>query len=251
MIEWIIDNWGLLLSIVGAGAAISGALYTFTRARYRWRRTKHMRRDSLDSMLIIRSFGTISKRKGKRGDDEREEKKPEWYEVLQAELDRLPLGKVVFNPPDTMKLGVKERIETRISKDVNADLISSLRGRGIPQTEVLKISELMKVRLSGDDFGITPLNEELQIIEATGFTEWAWDVTPTKSGQKVLYLHVTLRIRMPFGEETKDHPILERRIVVLVNPIYSMKCFVQEYWKWIVTALILPLLGWALKTYLE
>ena len=174
---------------------------------------------------------------------------PEWYEVLQEELNRLPIGKIVFNPPDVMRLGVKDRIETRISRDINANLLTSLKGRGIPKSEDLKISELMKVRLSGSDFHIVPLNEEEQVIEKIGLTEWAWDVTPKKSGKKVLHLHVTLRIRLPFGEERKDHPVLDREIVVKVNPAYSVKIFLISYWKWIVTALILPLIGLAWKIY--
>lgn len=175
--------------------------------------------------------------------------KPEWYEILQEELCRLPMGKIVFNPPDVMKLGIKDRIEARITRDIHKDLLVSLKGRGVPQSEQLKISELMKVRLSGNDFNIISLNEEEQIIEKTGFTEWAWDITPKDSGKKVLHLHVTLRIRLPFGEERKDHPVLDREIVVKVNPVYSVKVFLVSHWKWIVTALMLPLIGLVWKLY--
>lgn len=253
MLAWILNNWLLLI-----GVALPATIVVLV-----W---------------LLRSKGTMYSRIGRSAEPidfrvetvrnvpmgtggeitisdivlgKTKEEKPEWYEVLQAELDRLPVGKVVFNPPDTMKLGVKERIETRISRDVNADLKISLRGRGIPQIEELKISELMKVRLSGSDFDIIPLNEEEQIIEATEFTEWAWDVTPKKSGKKILHLHITLRIRLPFGEERKDHPVLEREIVVRVNPVYSVKSFIFTYWKWIVTALILPLIGWVWETYIK
>ena len=184
-----------------------------------------------------------------RGDKRQE--KPEWYEVLKEELDRLPVGKVVFNPPDTMKVGVKERVETRISRDVDADLMASLKGRGLPQIEELRISELMKVRVSGSDFDITQLNEEEQFIGMEGFTEWAWDILPKKSGKKVLHLHVTLRIRLPFGEERKDHPVLDREVIVKVNPVYSAGIFVSAYWKWMATALILPLIGLIWKTYFK
>ena len=174
---------------------------------------------------------------------------PEWHKLLQEELNRLSIGKIVFNPPDVMKVGVKDRIETRITGDIKANLQTSLKGRGIPKTEELKISALMKVQLSGSDFNIIHLNEEEQVIEEIGFTEWAWDVTPQRSGKKVLHLHVTLRIRLPHGEERKDHPVLDREIVVKVNPAYSVKTFIVSYWKWIVTALILPLIGLVWKIY--
>ena len=50
-----------------------------------------------------------------------------------------------------------------------------------------------------------------------GFTEWGWDVTPKKSGNNILHLHVTLRIRLPFGEERKDHPVIDKKVIVKVN----------------------------------
>jgi hypothetical protein len=175
------------------------------------------------------------------------EKKPAWYIMLAEEMDRLPIGKVVFNPPNTMRLGVKERLEARISKDEDANLLKSLKGRGVPQIEELKISEFMKVRLSGEDFNIIPLNEEEQIIGEKGYTEWAWDVTPKKRGKKTLHLHITLRIRLPFGEEKKDHPVMDKEIIIKVNPIYSATSFIVMNWKWILTALIVPLIGWIWK----
>jgi len=178
--------------------------------------------------------------------------KQEWKKVLQEELDRLPVGKIVFNPPETMKVAIKERVEARISGDLEADLISSLRGRGIPKIEELKIYELMAVRLTGYDFDIVPLNQEEQIIDTKNFTEWAWDVTPQKSGKKSLHLHCTLRIRLHDDalEKNKDHPVLDREIVVQVNRAYSIKSFISKNWKWIATALLLPLIGWAIKTYI-
>jgi len=153
-------------------------------------------------------------------------KKPEWYEILEEELERIPVGRVVFNPPEEMKVGIIERIEVRISKNAETDLISALKGRGIAQIENIKVSELMKVRVSGRDFDITSLNEEEQFIDTQGFTEWAWDIVPKKSGNKIIHLHVTLRIRLPFGEERKDHPVLDKEVIVKVNPFYSTRIFI-------------------------
>ncbi len=175
----------------------------------------------------------------------------DWHKILQDEIEQLTTGKVTFNPPDTMKCGATERIEARIAKSIETDLITTLKGRGIPQIEKFKISELMKVRLSGDDFTIAPLNEEEQLIVGTGYTEWAWDVTPQKSGKKVLHLHITLRIRLPFGEEKRDHPVLDREVIIKVSPFHSSKLFLVTYWKWVITALILPFIGWTLNTCIK
>lgn len=238
---WLINNWPWLVGILGI---VSVLVVLILWRKYR---TNEVRKSTL-ACHSIRDWGSIE---FGNNIDIFQTKKPEWYEVLEEELKRISVGKVIFNPSEEMKVGVRERIEVRISKDPDVDIVSALKGRGIAQIEDIKVSELMKVRVSGSDFNITPLNEEEQFIGSQGFTEWAWDVTPQKSGNRVLHLHVTLRIRLPFGEERKDHPVLDKSVLVKVNPIYSTRVFLITYWKWLATGIILPLIGFIWKTYIK
>jgi hypothetical protein len=247
MITWLSENWWW---IVSAWILIIPILILWLNSR----RKAHKKTGKFD--IYAEEYDdevgstNISYRKKSKLDYHLSADQPEWHELLKEELRRLPFGKIIFNPPDVMKVGVKNRIETRITRDADINLLTSLKGHGIPKIEELRISELMKVRLSGSDFNIIHHNEEEQVIEEAGFTEWAWDATPRRSGKKALHLHVTLRIRLPYGVEKKDHPVLDRDIVVKVNPAYTVKIFIVSYWKWIVTALILPLIGlvWKLLT---
>lgn len=180
---------------------------------------------------------------------QRESLDSSWRHILEEELDQLTLGKILFNSPDPMELGTSERIELRISQNINEDLTKALKGRGIPNIETIKVGSLMKARLTGSAFQIQSLNEEEQVLTKRDYTEWAWNVIPDKSGKQVLYLHVTVRIRLPYGEEKKDCPVMEREILVRVNPVYSIIKFLTKYWMWIITALIIPLLGLIWKIY--
>ena len=175
--------------------------------------------------------------------------KPDWYDQLREELNRLPLGKYAFNPPSEMKLGFTERVELRLTQNPGEELTRNLKGRGVPEVDTLKVGSLMKARLSGTAFSVSPMNEEEQLVPEAGHTEWAWDVMPLKSGTQKLHLHITIRIRLPFGEERKDHPVVDREIDVHVNPLYSIKVFFSRYWKWIVTAIVLPVVWWLIKKY--
>ncbi|NVO10043.1 MAG: hypothetical protein HXX16_08800 [Bacteroidales bacterium] len=179
------------------------------------------------------------------------EEKTDWHEILQKELERLSIGQMVFNSPMKMKQGIKERVTLRISRDLNSDITVALKGNGIPYVEKIEIYELMKVCLTGENFYIYPLSEEEQIIGKKGYAEWAWDILPEKFGKLILHLKITLRIRLPYGEELKDHPIIEKEITVKINPIYCVKIFVTKNWKWIITALIVPIIGWSLKMILK
>jgi len=173
-----------------------------------------------------------------------------WHKVLEEEFNNLPMGKILFNPADTMRTGVRERVEVRIAKDAKVNLTSLLRGRGIPEELAIKVYPTMTVQLTGKDFDITSHSNAEQLIDPTGYTEWAWDVTPQKSGAKTLHLRVTLRIQLGIGEEHKEHPIMDRAIAVKVNAIYSTKVFLVAHWKLILASIVLPSVTYALKTYL-
>lgn len=172
----------------------------------------------------------------------------EWKRILDKELERLALGWIVFNPPRNMKVGVEERIEVRLTRGQQARLLKGLKGRGLPQMDVIKLGPLMRVRLAGDDtFDLKSRSEEEQIVEDRGYTEWAWDVVPQEPGKHKLSLLVTVRIRLPYGEEKKDLLVKDKHVWVEINPVYTTKRFIQEYWQWTIATLVLPFVIWLVK----
>ena len=234
MVNWIIDKWLSLLfllllasPIIFYGVLIIKKIIRIKKSDLEVTKVHHRRLAYSSTPLFI---------------------KPEELRC-RNELEKMTFGHIMFNPPEIMKQGKGERIETRIVQDRNIDLVTSLKGKGVPQIEDIRVSELMKVRLSGNAFEIFPLNEEKQVVEVSDHTEWAWDVTPKKSGKQILHLHVTMIIRLSSNEYSKDHPVLDREIVVKVNPLYSTKYFLSTYWKWIITALVIPLLTLILKSF--
>lgn len=172
-----------------------------------------------------------------------EEAKETISPVLNKKFDeaisQLSIGKILFNPPEEMKVGIKERIEVRISQDIKTDLTKRLKGKGIPRVNEIIVGAVMKVKLSGDTFKIEPLSEEEQLISSSGYTQWEWDVTPLKSGNRLIHLSVSVSIYLDkYGEKTKSLPVLERGIYVKVNLRYNFLSFIKKYWPWIVTTII-------------
>jgi HEAT repeat protein len=155
--------------------------------------------------------------------------------IVEHELKKLELGRILFNPPKEMKVGVRERIEVRISKDMQENLLSGLKGRGVANIENVKIGNVMKVELFGDDFKIESLSEKEQFIASSEYSQWEWEVTPLESGNKVIYLSVSVMIHLEkLGEKIKSYPVLDRKIYVNVNFVYSLK----KNWEWVVGTLI-------------
>lgn len=177
---------------------------------------------------------------------------PNWAAIVRAELERLPVGRILFNPPSEMKLGQAERVEARIAENETPALAEGLKGRGAPQIEPIQVSSFMKARLVGDAFEITALNEAEQLVAGDTFTEWAWDVTPIESGDQTLNLVVTVRILLPeVGEETRDYPVMDRSIHVQVDPVYSTQRFLSNNWQWLASALFIPIVAWGVKSLLD
>ena len=138
-----------------------------------------------------------------------------------------------------MKVGIEERVEVRLTKDITENLTEGLKGPGAPQIEPIEVGTFMMVTLTGDSFDINALSSEEQVVKPVGFTEWSWDVTPLTSGRQELHLTVTVRILIPGQDEQKiDWLVMDKQISVEVNPPYTFKRFIECYWQWIVATII-------------
>jgi pSer/pThr/pTyr-binding forkhead associated (FHA) protein len=157
--------------------------------------------------------------------------------VAEAVRTTVVDGRLLFNPPDTMRQGAAKRVEVAIARSLNLDhvLRDRLRGPGEPQIETISTSPFMAVRLTGIAFSVsrlTPVETEEQLVAPTA--RWEFDVLPLRSGEHQLLLSVTLRI--PFAGRSDERiavPVLERTIKVRVDPVYGGKQFVGKNWQWI------------------
>jgi subtilisin-like proprotein convertase family protein len=164
---------------------------------------------------------------------------PIFQDIINKEFEKLSSGRILFNPREKMKVGVKERIEVRLTKNITDNLTGGLIGSGETQIEEIKIGTFMKVKLTGNNFDINPLSSEEQVVGPMEFTEWSWDVVPLESGTQKLHLTVTVRILIPgHDEQKKDWYVMDKWINVEVNPYYTIKRFIDNYWQWIIVTII-------------
>jgi hypothetical protein len=151
---------------------------------------------------------------------------PSFQELIDEELGKLSSGRILFDHPEEMKVGVKERVVVRLTKDITENLTEGLEGVEAPQIEPIEVGTFMTVKLtsSRDSFDINAIRSEKQVVRPVGFTEWCWDVTPLKSGIHELLFTVTVRILIPDQDEQKiDWLVMDKQISVEVNPTYTFK----------------------------
>lgn len=164
---------------------------------------------------------------------------PTFQDLINQEFEKLSSGRILFNPPEKMKVGVKKRIEVRLTKNITDNLTEGLIGSGETQIEEIKIGTFMKVNLTGNNFDINPLSSEEQVVGPMEFSEWSWDVVPLESGTQVLHFTVTVRILIPGqDEQKKDWDVMDKCISVEVNHYYTTKRFIDNYWRWIIATII-------------
>jgi hypothetical protein len=174
-------------------------------------------------------------------------------DIVDSELQKLTVGKILFNPPAEMKVGSTERVEVRIEKSELEGFAEGLKGKGEPQIESIKVGTFMQAHLNGMNFEIISLSHEEQLVSSSAVTQWDWDVTPLKSGEQKLELTVTVRIVVAnHGVEKKDYPVFERQIKVKINPVYSIKNFLKVNWQWIISTIIgSGIIGWFTNRYIK
>lgn len=170
----------------------------------------------------------------------------------EAQAEEAPIpdepkpGQVMFNPPNRMRLGKAERVEVRVVQNTQTDLTQNLRGAGKPVVETHKVSQIMRVSLTGEKFEIVPLSELEQVVGTEDFTEWSFSVTPIESGHHPLHLAVTMVLDIPGrGEKAKTLPVIDRPIEVEVDSLFMAKAFAQENWEWLASGVLLPAAAWS------
>jgi len=98
----------------------------------------------------------------------------------------------------------------------------------------------MKATLTGSSFLINARSTEQQLIVESDYTEWSWDIVPLKAGRQILNLHISVSLVLPGIKEQRDHPVLEKSILVRSNFKYTINEFGTKNWQWIAATLLVP-----------
>lgn len=171
-------------------------------------------------------------------------------------------GRLNYLMSDTMEVGVTNVVSVSISRNMNKEMViskvSTFKYINNVVTEVvdtiIRVTPEMIVRLQ--EIGtvgnfhidtVTPMKQAIELSDTT-LTQWQWKVTPLKDGDKVLTITVDLVID---GVE-KNLNIYDGKIYVhMKNKIWvTIVNFFFDNWKWLWTAIFIPLFVWLFKTYI-
>lgn len=155
-----------------------------------------------------------------------------YQNIIRHELES---GVILYNPPESMQVGVVNRIEVRISRELSDELAEGLQGTADPHLDELLVGTTMRARLEGDAFDVTLIGSDTQQLAAKGFREWRWDVTPIASGRNPLFFTVSV-LHEAYPNPIEER-VFERQIDVEVNTIYSLSKWLASNWETPIAAL--------------
>jgi hypothetical protein len=157
--------------------------------------------------------------------------------AIEKSLSNLKKGNLAYSTPEKMKTGETGEVTARIGSDaVTVDaLTNGLKGHD--GTAVAAVSTptsiRMKMTLKSDDFTITTLNSEEQVVSGSIPTEWKWNISANHSGK----LHLHLDAIVELHGVPRDFTTIDRDISVQVDPKDEVEKFVQKNWQWILSTI--------------
>ena len=172
-----------------------------------------------------------------------------------GEEDNSSKGTIAYSVPKEMQVGKSYQIKLRISKqkgkEVNHTLVVGEREIPIADENVdskvtienVRVERTMTAELLSEDgaFKVTKLNTDKQVIEDESYTEWGWIVTPQKSGKTYLKLVIKIKIEADGEVSYKDIVVFDKDIEVKANASLEVKGWLSQYWQWLMTTIIIPI----------
>lgn len=148
-------------------------------------------------------------------------------------------GKLIYNIPDTMKLGNTYTLRIRINRDVNyLKLTDTLYKQQVVNIKTTSSMEVVVIDPSTDDsksFSILKQNSDKQFIDDSDYTEWVYSVKPLKSGK--LKLNIVISI---IKNDNKKEIVYFNSVYVKSDNVVVVETFWEKYWQWIMSTIIIP-----------
>ena len=174
---------------------------------------------------------------------------------VKNNVEKIGEGIIAYSVPNEMIVGKYYSVKLRISKDSNKIKLI-LGDREIPINDVsvsskitiesIRVESVMSAQLISEEvsFKIEPKSTEFQNIEDNGYTEWQWRITPLKGGSNFLKLLVKVRVKNENEEFYKDIIVFDKNVNVKSNALFSFKNWINTYWQWLLSTIIIPLIIW-------
>jgi hypothetical protein len=165
---------------------------------------------------------------------------------LEAAIVELGNANIAFVAPDKLALNEVSEVRVLLSVDQTiAELETQLSELGEmlgdPEGAQIQVSDVMTANLSGLGFAIEDRGSEEQVVAPAGVTEWGWNIEPTKSGTRRLFLTLSALISLGRSERHYTVRTFSKTLEVEVSWGERLSGFFGDNWQWLMSTLLLPI----------
>jgi len=156
------------------------------------------------------------------------------------------MGNVVYKIPNLMHVRNSYQVLVRISKS-EANIYENINGEvshsKIPITETMQVNLIDDSPTDSKNFDIVKDNDSIQLVDTNGtYTQWTWNVTPIKVGTGKLKVVISV-----IRDGNKKDIVYEDSVSIKMDLPKQIVFWVNKYWQWLMTSLIIPFVVWLYK----
>ena len=170
----------------------------------------------------------------------------------ESALGELSWGSAAFNNPGTVGFGQTAVVQLLLSGTMPQEALQKqIEEDGVVKAHQVRFADEMEANLVGSAFDISPITKERQVVNADGVTEWKWEVRGKSLGEYRLFL--TLNAHVIVDGHGMQHTVETLNEVMRVKIVWpeSAIYFLTVYWQFVLTALVIPPIGWAASRMLR
>lgn len=136
----------------------------------------------------------------------------------------------LFQIPEFMRTGISKRVAASVAES----LLLLKEKYPVRVIEEVIGGQGMQLKLCGEYFDITPVDNGTYLIKDGNIAKWNWDVTPLRSGKQKLTLSILSKRVIDDATSSLELLIEARTINVCVNTTYMVRQFIAKNWQWLI-----------------
>ena len=164
--------------------------------------------------------------------------------------NQLSTASLTFSVPEYANVSDTITAQLLINPNLSPEeLAKQLKINSPKEKTEIQISKIVITKLIAPDFIVEKVTPEEQIISETKTTEWLWRLKPKATGKYVINLSVTAVIKVS-NQKMAEHHIktFDRDVTVTIKSSQIFSNFLEKYWQWILSTIIIPFGLWIYKS---
>jgi len=115
--------------------------------------------------------------------------------------------------------------------------------------KTIRISKIVEAKLVATGFDIVSMSSTRQAISQTELTTWQWDLSGASPGSHLIYLTINAVVTVDDTKVERTINTLDTSILIEITNSQQLTALIQQYWQWIWSTLLLPIIVWLWKRY--